>query len=280
MSTDSHDEPARPGAKADSGKDSLGARMVDTLPSGNTKGPDRRERVRGFLRRSLTQDNIGLTKEAVGLLAAAFALAAAGLGVLGYFLNAKSNEADALRSDKLQLQSELGTLREQISGLEGRNNELRDAATRADREIAELRAQLPAAAPVGPDVPPIRKAGTLTLAAGGDSIDLNSTDSNFGAQAGRRFEPDVLWYTEQGLTAWRIGGQGMSRVRLAEPASYGPCSVATGWAPIPWEGVVDPSELSDGQTCFRLASGRLATIHPVSFDDGKVTLQITVWQLP
>lgn len=245
------------------------------LPSAGVK-PDR---VRRLLGRWWTQENVGVTKEFIGLIAAALAVVAA---VLGYLLTTKAEEADSLRSDNLQLQSHIGILREQVAGLEGTNTELRNANAKADQEIAQLRAQLPEVAPVGSDIPPIRKASTLTLAADGDSIELNSTTLNFGATPATIFEPDVLRYSSDGLMFGfgGFGGGTVSRVRLSEPASYGPCSIASGWAPVSEWYPVDPSEFSDGQTCLRLASGRIATIKPTAIGSGAVTLRITVWQLP
>jgi len=249
------------------------AEPIPALP-GETVKPSR---TRSLVSRWWTPENVGVTKEFVGLVAAFLAVLAA---VLGFFLNAKTDEADGLRSKNLQLQTQVGTLREQVSGLEGRNTELRDASAKADQEMAQLRAQLPAAAPVGPDIPSIRKAGTLKLAVDGDSIQLNSTDSNFGATPSTSFDPDALRYSSDGLMFGGFGDRTVSRVRLSEAASYGPCSIASGWSPVSAWSPVDPAELSDGQTCLRLASGRIATIKPTLIASGGLTLQITVWQRP
>lgn len=204
--------------------------------------------------------------------------------VLGFVLDRKSEEADTLRDDNITLQKQNGTLREQVAGLEGNNDALRQQTLDQAAEISQLRAQLPPQPPTGADIPPIRKAGTLTLAVDGDVIDLNSTDVNWGA--GRDTDDlfggrDLIFLTEEGLRFGSGYDDPPASVRIGPgKASYSPCAVASGYARIEPLQAITPADLEDGRTCFRLHSGRIATITTSAVTGRDLRLAITVWERP
>ncbi|MGL5824168.1 MAG: hypothetical protein ACRCYU_04925 [Nocardioides sp.] len=79
-------------------------------------------------------------------------------------------------------------------------------------------------------------------------------------------------------------GAGMSAVQLSRGAlaSYKTCAVASGYARLDYmsEFRVDISMLQSPRMCFRLDSGRYATIRATGVHKTSVDLAIAVWQLP
>lgn len=258
--------------RALTGSDELDRRDEQIL----TPGPGRRGRLRSYWR----DHHEGIAQ----ILAVATPVLTIIALILGFVLDRKSEEADALRGEKITLQKENGTLREQVAGLEGNNTVLREQNLEQAGEISQLRAQLPPQPPTGTEIPPIRKAGTITLAVRGDVIDLNSTDLNWGAgldQDSVFGSPDLVFLTDEGLRFGSAYDNPPASVRVGPgKASYSPCAVASGYARIGAFEPIDPADLEDGRTCFRLHSGRIATITTSAITARDVTLAITVWQKP
>lgn len=123
------------------------------------------------------------------------------------------------------------------------------------------------------------------MAIDGDSIDLNSTAVNWNAGSRANLSTsDELTLTSNGLQ-FTTSGMGListniARVRLHGKASYAPCAVASGYAAIARYTYVNPQDLEDGRTCFRLTTNRYATIIPTAVSSTSVTLAITVWENP
>lgn len=121
-------------------------------------------------------------------------------------------------------------------------------------------------------MPNARITGTVTLAAGGDSIDLNSALPNFGSGADR-VRKDTLQFANGVLTSpWDV-----DVLELPEgEASYETCAVATGYAPTK---TIEPHRL-DGRVCIRLQSGKYARIAVNASEEARVELTVTTWDAP
>lgn len=208
---------------------------------------------------------------------------AAGTGIVALIQTQALSTADeqnaALSSRNSALASENADLREQLASANGANDQLREINSEQRFRIFELERQVQ---PIPDDAaaPEIRKAQTLTLAANGLAIDLNSIDENFGASAEGRFNADHASIDREfystGELRFVVEGADIARVPEA-PARFASCVIAANYTeakPIPL------TELQDERTCIRLESGRIATVSVDSFTTNEATLRVTVWQLP
>lgn len=171
-----------------------------------------------------------------------------------------NSRIDELNSDVATAQAQLDVRQETIE-------ELRD-------ENAELRAALPRS--IAPEeVPDARNVGVITLAEGGDAIDLNSTLDTF--DAGTNYgTSDSLSYRDGTLTtSWH--GLHILALTNGQKASYETCAVATGYAPTR---SIEPHRLAEGEVCIRLQSSNYARIVVQEHTAERVTLEITIWEPP
>ncbi|WP_435742480.1 hypothetical protein [Microbacterium sp. PMB16] len=176
-----------------------------------------------------------------------------------------------LNSDVAHLNATINGLHQDVASSEALLTDREEIIESLRAENRELLAALPPSIPPE-QVPDARNIGTVTLAAGGDSIDLNSTLANFGNGADR-IQKDTLQFGNGVLTSlW-----GIDVLQLPEgEASYESCAVATGYAPAK---SIEPHRL-DGRVCIRLKSGNYARITVDKLEDERVELTLTTWDAP
>lgn len=184
-----------------------------------------------------------------------------------------------------------GTLESQIAGLNKENAELRttvdtnagtvDALKKLNSDLTRRNIELERAQPQPPDdlnSPPMRNnTSSLTLAAGGDGIDLNvADDPAFGMGPDLGYDADELRYEGNGTLNFGWEAVSIARVVAGETARYATCAIAQGFQPVDFISV----NTLDDRTCLRLDSGRVATIGVVTHTRQAVELSIRVWELP
>jgi len=214
---------------------------------------------RGNLRLEKSSNTLAIIASSVAILGSVISIG------LGFWVSILNSDVAHLNATIDKLNDEIATSRAQ---LEARQETIEDLR----QENGELRAALPPS--IAPEqVPSARNTGTVTLAAGGDAIDLNSTEANFGAGANMA-SSDSLRYKEGALHApWTI-----FVVQLKDGiASYENCAVATGYAPV---STIEPHRLADGRVCVRTQSGNYARITVESHTADEVTLTIMTWDKP
>lgn len=198
--------------------------------------------------------------------------------VLGFQANSLSSDVDTLQHEKALLSRQLGSSRAAAQVLDETNTDLQ-------ARILELERQVPPVVQAS-DAPRIRTNNRVTLAAGGDTIDLDSTQMNWDAGGDHGWDADTLAYDNSDGDptldfGYKVLGGGVDFARLpsgpdSKPASYLTCRPASNYAPV--QQYLEPSDLQDDRTCFRLDSGRYATIHVDDYTNRAVTLSITVWE--
>jgi hypothetical protein len=146
-----------------------------------------------------------------------------------------------------------------------------------DDTIATLREEnqtLRAAAPytVDPqDVHEIRATATVTLAARGDTLDLNSVAPNFDAGATNAWN-DSAHYNGDEIRF----GYGVSALTLKSGiAKYETCAAETGYAST---SSIEAHRLKEPTTCLRLQSGRYVALQVTRFDNDSADVTFTVWE--
>lgn len=119
--------------------------------------------------------------------------------------------------------------------------------------------------------PTVRRQGEVTLAAGGDAIDLNSTARNWGASE-YDYQTDHLVYNA--TQVW------IDRAEIAildQDATYNRCIEATTYA----DTTMRPDEIPDRlRVCVRMQSGRYAALAMPSHSYERATFKIIVWDKP
>ncbi len=184
-------------------------------------------------------------------------------------INDLSDSADSLSAENSALQAELESTRGELAAAKATNTTHLATIDDLRSENSELRTLVP------PEIDPqeahdIRAAGTIKLAADGDTIDLNSTLDNFGA-SDTYLGQDSLTYDGETLNS----GYGMSSLDLGDTAaSYETCAVATGYQE---QSAFEPHRLRDGTVCLRLASDRYAKVEVKRYDENSATVAVTVW---
>ena len=176
-----------------------------------------------------------------------------------------------LNSDVAQLNATINGLHEDVAASEALLSDREEIIEDLRVENAELLAALPPSIP--PElVPDARNTGKVTLAAGGDAIDLNSTLQTFGNGIDR-IQQDTVWYADGVLKSlWDL-----DIVHLPDgEARYETCAVATGYAPVR---TIEPHRL-DGTVCIRLHSGNYARITVNVLEADRVELTIMTWDVP
>jgi hypothetical protein len=176
-----------------------------------------------------------------------------------------------LNSDVAHLNATINGLHQDVASAEALLNDREEIIEDLRAENRELLAALPPSIPPV-QVPDARNIGTETLAAGGDSIDLNSTLPNFGNGADR-IQKDTLQFANGVLTS--LWGIDVLQLREGE-AAYETCAVATGYAPMK---TIDPHRL-DGRVCIRLQSGNYARVTVIASEEERVEFTITTWDAP
>lgn len=176
-----------------------------------------------------------------------------------------------LNSDVAHLNATINGLHQEVASAEALLTDREEIIEGLRAENRELLVALPPSIPPE-QVPDARNIGTVTLAAGGDSIDLNSTLPNFGNGADR-IQKDTLQFGNGVLTSlW-----GIDMLQLPEgEASYETCALATGYGPT---NTIEPHRL-DGRVCIRLQSGNNARITVNTIEEQRVELTITTWDAP
>ena len=176
-----------------------------------------------------------------------------------------------LNSDVTHLNATINGLHQDVASAEALLVDREEFIEDLRAENIELIAALPPSIPPE-QVPGARNIGTVTLAAGGDSIDLNSTLPNFG-NGTDRIQKDTLQFGDGVLTSlW-----GVDVLQLPEgEAAYETCAVATGYAPTK---TIEPHRL-DGRVCIRLQSGNYARITVNALEEERVELTLTTWDAP
>ncbi|MFK3671285.1 hypothetical protein ACI2IX_14040 [Leifsonia aquatica] len=208
------------------------------------------------------------------LVIAALGIASGLLAVVGAVLGVVSS---SLNGDVRALNAEVGKLNQQNDQLQAQLTEANASlSSRLDQigelkqEIVDLQSKLPPSAAVAESAASMRASGTIVLSTNGDKIDLNSTLPNFKLKSSWTYN-DSMSYDRGTLRAY-----GLSSLDLAEGvASYGTCATATGWARVD---EIEVHRIQQPNVCFRLGSGRFASIVASSYDENQVTLAISVWE--
>ncbi len=207
-------------------------------------------------------------------VSAVMTLATAVLGMIALNLNGDNGSLEernaSLRGERAELAAASEALAEDLEHAEAETASLEEKVSSLQAENAELRALVPPS--VAPeDVPDTRATGSVTLADGGDSIDLNSTLPNFDPSEDS-YRPDSLRYDGESIR----GQYGMSALELTgQTAQFETCAVATGYSDAT---TFEPHRLQEGRTCLRLDSGRYATVVVTRFDKSAVDVTVTVWE--
>ncbi len=225
----------------------------------------------------------------LGLLAVVtsiLTILATGLGIFGFSQASQRDEvassADALQRDLDAahrtvgvLRSDNGRLKQDLSAANSDNAKLQSDNQAMQSEMEQLRGAQPAPPAAGGPAPgqpaegPVRHDGTVTLANGGDAVDLNAARTNkLWEGEGWNSTDHVFLYSNE------LRFTGVDTLPTAEPATHAVCSGSSGYAPT---SEIDPSNLSD-KLCFRLSSGRYARILLTQGDSERVTLAITTWE--
>lgn len=182
--------------------------------------------------------------------------------------------SSSLRSNIGHLNAQIDTLNTDINTAQEQLDVRQETIEALRAENAELRAALPRS--IAPEeVPDARNVGEITLADGGDAIDLNSTHPTFDAGV-TPTTSDSLSYRNGNLQAsW----QKIDILPLpgGKKATYETCAAATGYAPM---STIEPHRLTDGDVCIRLQSGNFARIVVQEHTTERVTLDITTWEPP
>ncbi|MFJ4233443.1 hypothetical protein [Cellulosimicrobium cellulans] len=217
---------------------------------------------------------INLRSSMVTALSTVMTLATAILGLVALNLNDDNGSLEdknaSLRSERAELTTEVDGLSQDLEHSQAQVSSLEQEVSDLQVENSELRALVPPS--VAPeDVPDTRATGSVTLADGGDSIDLNSTLPNFDP-SDDPYRPDSLRYDGESIR----GQYGMSALELVEDtARFETCAVATGYADA---SAFEPHRLEQGRTCLRLDSGRYAAVVVTRFDKISVDVEVTVWE--
>ncbi len=162
------------------------------------------------------------------------------------------------------------------------------AGADADDAGSSVPASTPATPPSVSDDPPspvraaVRNQGEVTLAVGGDFIDLTASpgDPTWGAGSADQFQDPVVFLYDRNNLSFGYGID-MLRLPAGVPATYEACSSGTGYAPPrggSFDNQVDPSTLENSDACLRLDDGRFAALRLVSVGEGTITLAITTWE--
>lgn len=201
---------------------------------------------------------------AASVVAIAGTVASASLGIWSSSLN----------SDIAHLNATIDTLNRDVSTAQEQLDVRQEEIESLRQENAELRAALPRS--IAPEeVPDARNVGVVTLADGGDSIDLNSTQPTFDAGISTSTS-DTLSYRDGELqTSWHQ--LDILALKDGEKAAYETCAVATGYGPTY---AIEPHRLTERDVCIRLKSGNYARIVVQESEPEQVTLEITTWEPP
>jgi cell division protein FtsB len=177
----------------------------------------------------------------------------------------------------------------EIAALNKENAELRTVVDQNDGTIEQLRElnsdltrrniELERDQPMPPDdlnSPPLRNnTSSLILSSNGDGIDLEvADDPRFGMSPDVGDDQGEMYYLGDGNLY--IGSADTARVDTGEVARHATCAVAQGFEPTDY--YVDVNFIDD-RTCFRLSSGRFATIKVIKSTSEQVELAIRVWEL-
>jgi hypothetical protein len=206
-----------------------------------------------------------------GVVAAVATLATAGLGVWSFVLNNTNTDLNqqvaTLEATRERLQRDLDLANARVTSRD-------EDVERLQEENRELRLFAPPSIAIE-DVHPIRNAATVTLAARGDTIKLNSDLQSFD-YGPASYEPDEFEYRGDEIRLTDTFMPNLDdRVLATGDAGYATCAVGTGYSR---KSAFSPSELTGLNVCLRLESGRFAAVHVVRFDKETVDLQVTVWQ--
>lgn len=198
-------------------------------------------------------------------------------------LSSAKEDTTAAQSDVVGLRQQVDALQRQVEARDGTIRTLEDATAQQaddiqsrDRRIEELEAKLGVEGGAVPEAgaPSIRNQGEVTLAKGGDRIDINAPDSDPVWGAGTTsISSQHITYTSSGLYFQFID---LLRLSGGETATYETCSTRTGYG----EGTyVDPGTLDGLEVCLRADSGRYAAVRLIGYSDASLTLSITTWEL-
>ena len=173
-----------------------------------------------------------------GFIAAVLTVVAAGLGavlvVVGASNNELSDDAEGLRRQAGALEEKVRLRDATIDTLEESNKKLAQDLQARDRQLAELGAAPDGSgATVGdtPRAPAVRHQGRVTLAAGGDSINLEAPASDVTWASGQTdaADPGLLLYSSSGNLVFGYD-VGLLALGAGQVASFDTCSVATGYS--------------------------------------------------
>jgi hypothetical protein len=250
--------------------------MVDTeAPAG--AGPQRE----GATLQVRTRGVIETHQTLIGAVIAA--IASIVVVLLTVALNDAKEDTTAAQSDVAGLQQQVEALQRQVELRDSTIKTLEDANAQQaqdiqsrDERIEELEAALGAENVPVPEAgaPPIRHQGEVTLANGGDRIDVNApaSDPVWGAGA-TSSSADYIAYSSgylyfSGVDVLSLGG--------GETASYETCSTRTGYG---GGDLIDPATLDGLDVCVRASSGRYAAVRLTGYNDDSLKLDITTWEL-
>lgn len=204
--------------------------------------------------------------------------------VLTVALNNAKQDTDAAEGDAAGLRQQVDALQEQVRTRDDTIASLQDTSEQQveeirakDERIAELEGSTgpgrPTAAPES-GAPPIRHQGEVTLAAGGDRIDMNSpsTDPVWGAGT-TSTSAQYLSFSTSGLY---FNAVDVLRLNPGETATHSTCSTRTGYS---GDSYVSVESFDGVEVCARTETGRFAAIRLVDHNDQAVTLAITTWEL-
>ncbi len=183
------------------------------------------------------------------------------------------NRVDALERQAAADRTANNTLR-------GTNDQLQREIEERDRRIAALEGQVPSPGPdEGSADARVRHDGEVTLAANGEYVDMNAPQSEkrWGTDRVMSNEIDSMHFA--GSSLYFQSAQ-VLELSAGQPATYETCTSATGYSD-PYV-TVDVSKLTgDPGYCFRMASGRYATVRTLDYVPGeKAKLRITTWEAP
>lgn len=199
-------------------------------------------------------------------MAGIFAVATA---LLGFFSANLSNDKAHLSQKITGLDSQIGELEQALSGAETRSENRARTIEELRSEVTNLKRLVPPT--IDPeDTHDVRSTHTVKLADGGDTLDLNSTLVNF--DAGKK------WIVTDGIkySGARLQLSGVAHTKLAQgAATFETCAVASGWKE---DYSIEPHRITDATECFRLDSGRFASIVVTAHDADFITLAIVVWE--
>jgi len=172
--------------------------------------------------------------------------------------------------------AELQAAQSSIADLQGQNQSL-SSLLAAQTSAAPPQTSAAPATSADLTAGPLRHQGPITIALGGEYIDLDApaTDPKWGATSeGSGITNSLNYWLDANIhTSSNVD---WVRTTEGETADYTTCSAKTGWAQslfVPRDNVTDKAKY-----CLRTNSGRYATLRMLSKQGNTITIEITVWE--